>query len=82
MFSLKTNTDYKLVSYNIYELWRFIVSNNFDYEICLDHIPISYDAFLNLFLKRTKNWKDYHSLYLKLKPTLNIIEYVNLENQK
>lgn len=76
MLKLKTSTGHVINSYDIYELWRFIVSNDFQYSIFLNYEPISYDTFLKMFLVKTKNWKDYHSMYLKLKPTITLKEYL------
>ena len=76
MIKLVTNTGYTMNSYNIVELWEFIVSNDFSYTFYIDFVPISYDEFMKLFLKKTKRWTEYHLLYKKLKPTITLKDYL------
>jgi len=75
MIKIVTNTGIARVSPNIIEQWKFIVSNNFTYKFYLDYEEITTDDFLELFLKSTKNWKNYHVLYLKLKPSITLKQY-------
>lgn len=77
MFKLKVKeTDYILKSFDAMELWRFIISNEgLTFDFYLGYQEISVDDFLNLFLHKTKNWREYYDLYqiLKTKPK-SIIE--------
>ena len=75
MIKIVTSTGVARVSPNIIEQWKFIVSNNYTYRFYLNYTEITTDDFLKLFLKKTKNWKEYHMLYLKLKPSITLKQY-------
>jgi hypothetical protein len=80
MFKLITQ-EHKIIikSYNIYQLWRFILSNPDDvYQFLIDYIPISNDEFLKCFLNETENYQDYLRMYRVLKPTKSIFNYAKI----
>jgi len=73
MWKLKTDYGHIRKSYDIYDLWKFIMSNTFSYEFYKGYQPMTKNEFLRAFFKETKNWQDYILLYKKLNkvPTLN-----------
>ena len=74
MFKLEIpEITYSLSSYDIVELWRFIISNKkFKYEFYLGYEKITNDEFLKMYLQETNCYPDYLRLYRVLKPLLNI----------
>lgn len=63
-------------SYDIYRLWRFIVSNpNGEYQFFIDYMPIDKEDFLKSFLNNSKDYNDYLILYKFLNETTKITDY-------
>ena len=69
MFKLEVpEITYFLKSYNINELWRFIITNpNYTYVFYFDFEPTTNDEFLHLYLQETNCYADYLRLYRALK---------------
>ena len=77
MFKL-IEKEYNIIikSHDIYDLWRFILSNqNFTYQFLIGYTPISNDEFLKVFLNETENYEDYLRIYRVLKPIKSIHDY-------
>ena len=73
---IATELEMVIKSHDIYELWKFIVSNkNLEYLFLIDYDPITTDEFLKTFLYQTKNYQDYLRLYRCLKPIKSIHDY-------
>lgn len=64
-------------SFDIYDLWKFIVSNDseFTYAFLIDYEVLSTDLFLKLFLEETNDYNGYLRMYRKLKETTTIFHY-------
>lgn len=76
MYKLITKDFYMMKSYDIYELWKFIISNRFEYTFFKGYTMLSYKAFLKIFLAESRNYDDYLRLERKLNKTKSIYDYV------
>ncbi len=77
MFKL-IDKEYDIVikSHDIYDLWRFILSNKkLTYQFLIEYTPVSINEFLEIFLNETRNYHDYLRMYRVLKPTKTIYDH-------
>lgn len=84
MFKL-IEKEYKIVikSHNIYDLWRFVLSNKkLTYQFLIGYLPIPIDDFLEVFLNETKNYQDYLRMYRALKPLKTISSYEKIDENR
>jgi len=75
MFKLIANNQHIVKSYDIYDLWRFIMSNKFDYVFLNGYEIVPDTVFLKIFLAESRNYQDYLRLERKLNTPITIYDY-------
>ena len=81
MFKLiAKQNDYLLKSYDIGELWRFVISHtDWDYQFYIDYTPITIDEFLKTYLQESKDFRGYLFLFHAMKKPRTIQEICRKE---
>lgn len=80
MFKLIANNQHIVKSYDIYDLWRFIMSNSFDYVFLNGYEIVPTTVFLKIFLTESRNYDDYLRLERKLNTPITIYDYARKNN--
>lgn len=78
MYKLKTNSGIVVKSFDILELYEFIIeSNESEYQFFIGYKPISYIDFCKLFFSELNDTEMYIKLECKLYITKTLVEHIN-----
>lgn len=63
-YKLRADNGHIHKSYDIIELWMFVVSNRkWSYKFYVDYEELPTELFLKLYLNKTKNFRQYYELH-------------------
>lgn len=76
MFKLRTSTGQIVKSFDIYDLFEFIINSKGEtFEFFLGYYPITHNDFSKLFLTETRNTEQYILIESSLNPRIDLIDY-------
>ena len=76
MFKLRTSTGQIVKSFDIYDLFEFIINSKGEtFEFFLEYHPITHNEFCKLFLTEIRNGAEYIQLETSIHTQIDLIDY-------